>query len=124
MALVQGISFYVTGLAVNQAAAKTALVWSFGYPLVGGTVWLMVMGWIVPGRDRSRIDPTDAFLGLAAITVALYIIYHAPLLRLRAGTGLAKDADMLASIAGVILILEVTRRLAGLALVLIAAIFV
>ena len=124
LALVQGISFYVTGLAVNQAAAKTALVWSFGYPLVGGTVWLMVMGWIVPGRDRSRIDPTDAFLGLAAITVALYIIYHAPLLRLRAGTGLAKDADMLASIAGVILILEVTRRLAGLALVLIAAIFV
>jgi TRAP transporter 4TM/12TM fusion protein len=124
IALMQGIGFFVTDLGVDQAAAKTALVWSFGYPLVGGTVWLIVMGWFVPGRDRSRIDPTDAFLALAAVTVALYIIYHAPLLRLRAGTGLAKDADMLASIAGVILILEVTRRLAGLALVLIVAIFV
>lgn len=124
LALVQGIGFYVTGLAVDQAAAKTALVWSFGYPLVGGTIWLMVMGWFVPGRDRGRIDPTDAFLAVAAVTVALYIIYHAPFLRLRAGTALAKDADMFASIAGVILILEVTRRLAGLALVLIAAVFV
>jgi TRAP transporter 4TM/12TM fusion protein len=124
IALLQAIAFFVTDLGVDQAAAKTAMVWSFGYPLVGGTIWLMVMGWLVPGRDRSRIDPTDAFLALAAITVALYIIYHAPFLRLRAGTGLAKDADMLASIAGVILILEVTRRLAGLALVLIAAVFV
>ncbi len=123
-AFVQAIAFFLTNLGVDQAAAKTAMVWSFGYPLVGGTIWLMVMGWLVPGRDRSRVDPADAFLALAAISVALYIIYHAPLLRLRAGTGLAKDADMLASIAGVILILEVTRRLAGLALVLIAAIFV
>lgn len=124
LAFAQMILIYSTAAAVDQAAAKTAMVWSFGYPLVAGSVWLMVMGWLMPGRDRSRIDLADVFLAIAAVTVALYIIYHAPLLRLRAGTALAKDADMLASLAGVILILEVTRRLAGLALVFIAGIFV
>lgn len=124
LAFAQMVMVYSTAAAVDQAAEKTAMVWSFGYPLVAGSVWLMVMGWLMPGRDRSRIDLADVFLALAAVTVALYIIYHAPLLRLRAGTALAKDADMLAALAGVILILEVTRRLAGLALVFIAAIFV
>ncbi|SEO22656.1 TRAP transporter, 4TM/12TM fusion protein [Pseudorhodobacter antarcticus] len=124
LAFVQAAAFFITDLGVDQAAGKTAMVASYGYPLIGGIVWLLVMGWFVPGRDRARIDPTDAFLALAAITVALYIIYHAPFLRLRAGTGLAKDADMLTSIAGVILILEVTRRLAGLALVIIAGVFI
>jgi len=124
VALIQAIGFYVTSAGVDAAAAKTAMVWSFGYPLLGGSAWLIVMGWLMPGRDRTRIDLADAFLAVAAVAVTLYIIYHAPLLRLRAGTGLAKDADMLAAFAGVVLILEATRRLAGLALVLIAGIFV
>ncbi|WP_050526356.1 TRAP transporter permease [Pseudorhodobacter aquimaris] len=124
LALLTVISFYLSDAGISQASGKTDGVWSFGYPLVAGSIWLMVMGWVVPGRDRSRIDLADVFLALAAVAVALYIIYHAPLLRLRAGTGLAKDADMLAALAGVILILEATRRLAGLALVLIAAVFI
>ncbi|MFN3937069.1 MAG: TRAP transporter permease [Gemmobacter sp.] len=114
----------VTGETVGQASPRDALTFSFGWPLVAGTSWLVVLNWAMPDRDRSSIDLTDALLGLAAITVAIYIILHAPFLRLRAGTGLAKDADMYASMAGVILILEMTRRLAGLALVVIAAIFV
>ncbi|MFN4157149.1 MAG: TRAP transporter permease [Gemmobacter sp.] len=124
LALVQAVGFYLTGEGVGQASARTAMVWSFGYPLVGGIVWLTVMGWLLPDRDRSQVDLADAFLAVAAIVVTLYIIFHAPFLRLRAGTGLAKDADMLAAMAGVILILEMTRRLAGLALVIIAGIFV
>ncbi|MDZ4094221.1 MAG: TRAP transporter fused permease subunit, partial [Paracoccaceae bacterium] len=124
VAFAQTVGFYLTGEGVSQAAGKTDMVWSFGYPLVGGVVWLAAVGWFYPGRDRARIDLADAFLALAAITVAMYIIFHAPLLRLRAGTALAKEADMLAALAGVLLILEVTRRLAGLALVIIAAIFI
>lgn len=123
-AFVQAVGFFVTGEGVGQPAARDALVASFGWPLVAGSVWLVVLGWALPGRDRTRVDIADAFLALAAVTVALYIIFHAPFLRLRAGTGLAKEADMLAALAGVILILEMTRRLAGLALVVIAAIFV
>ncbi len=124
LAFLKVVSVYLIGGGADAAAPKDAIVWSYGYPLVAGTVWLIVMGWFMPGRDRARIDLADAFLAVAAVAVALYIIYHAPFLRLRAGTGLAKDADMLASLAGVILILEVTRRLAGLALVIIATVFV
>lgn len=124
LAFVQVTIFIATGEGISQAVGKTAYVASFGWPLVAGTVWLVALGWLMPDRDRTRIDLVDGFLALAAVTVAMYIIFHAPLLRLRAGTGLAKDADMLAALAGVILILELTRRLAGLALVLIAGIFV
>ena len=124
VAFVQVAGFMLGGEGVSQAAGKTAYVASLGWPLVAGTVWLVALGWLMPDRDRTRVDLVDAFLALAAVTVAMYIIFHAPLLRLRAGTGLAKDADMLTALAGVILIMELTRRLAGLALVIIAGIFV
>lgn len=123
-AFVQVVGFFLGGEGVSQASGKTAYAASLGWPLVAGTVWLVGLGWLMPDRDRTRVDLVDAFLALAAVTVAMYIIFHAPLLRLRAGTGLAKDADMLAALAGVILIMELTRRLAGLALVIIAGIFV
>ncbi len=124
LAFAQAAGFWLTGEGVGQAAGKTAFVWSFGWPLVGGSLWLIAVGWLLPDRDRSRIDVADAFLALAAVAVTLYIIFHAPLLRLRASTGLAKDADLFAAMAGVVLILELTRRLAGLALVVICGVFV
>jgi TRAP transporter 4TM/12TM fusion protein len=124
LAFLQAVGFYLGMGSVDQAAPKTAMAMGFGWPLVAGSLWLIAVGWFMPDRVRGRIDVSDIFLALAAVTVALYIIYHAPFLRLRAGTGLAKDADMLAAMAGVILILELTRRLAGLALVVIAGIFV
>ncbi|MFN3644706.1 MAG: TRAP transporter permease, partial [Gemmobacter sp.] len=112
------------GTPVNQAAARDAYALTFGLPLSLGTAWVIVLGWIAPARDRTRIDAADLALALAAATVALYIIVHAPFLRLRAGTALSKAADMHAAIAGVMLILEMTRRLAGLALVIIAGVFI
>ncbi len=124
VAFLQAAGFFFGIGGVDQAAPKDALVLSFGWPLLLGTLWLAALGWVMPGRSRTRIDLADAFLALAAVTVALYIIHHAPFLRLRAGTALAKDADMFAAAAGVFLILEMTRRLAGLALVIIAGIFV
>jgi TRAP transporter 4TM/12TM fusion protein len=124
VAFLQAAGFHLGIGGVDQAAARDALVWSFGWPLLLGALWLAGIGWVMPDRTRGRIDVADVFLALAAVTVALYIIHHAPFLRLRAGTALAKDADMFAAAAGVFLILELTRRLAGLALVIIAAIFV
>jgi TRAP-type uncharacterized transport system fused permease subunit len=124
VAFFHAVGFYFGIGSVDQAAPRDALVLTFGWPLLLGSLWLAVVGWVLPDRGRTRIDVADVFLALAAITVALYIIHHAPFLRLRAGTALAKDADMFAAAAGVFLILELTRRLAGLALVIIAAIFV
>ena len=124
VALVQVILFWLTSAGIDQAASATAYRYTFGVPLLIGTVWILLMGWFLPEPRRAKIDLVDVALALAAIAVTFYIIYHAPLLRLRAGTGLAKEADMYAALVGVILILELTRRMAGLALVIIAGIFV
>jgi TRAP transporter 4TM/12TM fusion protein len=112
------------GPGVDQAAPATSWRWTFGAPLAAGTVWVMLIGWFLPDTRRARLDLSDIALALAAVATTLYIIHHAPLLRLRAGTGLAKEADMWAAMVGVALILELTRRMAGLALVIIAGIFV
>jgi TRAP transporter 4TM/12TM fusion protein len=97
---------------------------TYGIPLLIGTVLALAHSWLFPERRASVINPADVLLALAAIAVCLYIVFNAPILRLRAGTALALPADMWASITGVILILEATRRVAGLALVIIAAVFV
>ena len=63
---------------------------------------------------------------VASITVAGFILFSLDnlSLRLRAGTAFADPQNGWAALAGVLLILEMTRRVAGLALVVIAAIFV
>ena len=124
LAFGQALMFVLVGPGVGQAAARDAYDWTFGLPLVAGTAWLVALGWVWPDRRRDRYDIADLFLALAAITVAMYIIQHAQFLRLRGGTALAKSADMYAAAAGTLLILEMARRLAGLALVVIAGIFV
>ena len=124
LALGQVVLFWVQGSGVGQGAGSTDARWTFGLPLLIGTVWVMLVSWFMPDTRRARLDVADVILALAAVAVTAYIIFHAPLLRLRAGTALAKEADMLAALVGVMLILELTRRLAGLALVIIAAIFV
>lgn len=124
LALGQVLLFWSTNMGVDQAAQATAYRWTFGAPLVIGTAWTLIIGWVLPEPRRGKLDLADVVLALSAVAVTLYIIYHAPLLRLRAGTGLAKEADMWAALVGVVLILELTRRMAGLALVIIASIFV
>ncbi|MDR7125234.1 TRAP transporter fused permease subunit [Pseudotabrizicola sp. 4114] len=121
---VQVMLFWIGGTGVDQAAQATAMRWTFGVPLLIGTVWALLVGWLMPDPRRGQLDAADIILACAAIAVTAYIIFHAPLLRLRAGTGLAKEADMYAALIGAILILELTRRMAGLALVIIAGIFV
>ncbi|MGF1650614.1 MAG: TRAP transporter permease [Hyphomicrobiaceae bacterium] len=123
-ATAQIILFWLSGEGVGGGARRDAFELTLSWPLLGGTAWLVLVSWLMPERDRTRVDVVDILLAVAAIAVALYIIFHAPVLRLRSGTALAKDADMYVSMAGVILILEMTRRLAGLALVVIAAIFI
>ncbi len=97
---------------------------TYGIPLLVGTCLAIVHCWLFSDQRQDRFSPADILLALSAIAVCLYIVFNAPILRLRAGTALAHPADMLASITGVLLILELTRRVAGMALVVIAAVFV
>ena len=97
---------------------------TFGVPLLVGTIAAVVGGWIFPERARARVHWGDWVLAVAAVAVLGYILFNVGALRLRAGTALAQVADFYAALVGVILILELTRRVAGLALVVIAGIFI
>jgi TRAP transporter 4TM/12TM fusion protein len=112
-----------TGDLVVTGAPPEQMVSTFGLPLVAGTAIAIVASWIFPRPDRAAFDPVDLLLALAAIAVGLYIIAHAPFLRTRAQV-FPHPNDMYASIAGIMLILELTRRLAGLALVIIVGVFI
>ncbi len=123
VALAQVLHALGSGDRIQTGAPATKYIWTFGYPLIAGTALAIVTAWVFPGRARDRVGPADLVLAVAAITVGLYIIGHADFLRMRAQV-FPHANDMWASIAGIALILELTRRLAGLALVIIAGIFI
>lgn len=97
---------------------------TYGLPFVIGTVAAIAAAWFFPRREQGAVHWADALLAIAAIIVAAYILFNVQAIRLRAGTALAQPADFYAALAGVLLILELTRRVAGLALVVIAGVFI
>ncbi len=116
-------AMWVTGDLITTGSAATKGLYTFGYPLIGGTVAALAASWIAPKRNRGILSWADTLLSVAAVIVALYIILHADFLRIRAQV-FPHPNDMWASIAGIVLILELTRRLAGVALVIIVAVFI
>lgn len=74
--------------------------------------------------DRNSLNMSDLSLGFIAIAVAGYLILSLSRWRLAAGTGMAGDLDFYMSAVGVVLILELTRRVAGMALVVITGVFI
>ncbi|HVL74182.1 MAG TPA: TRAP transporter permease [Beijerinckiaceae bacterium] len=111
--------------AVADVAMPDPFVFrTFGVPLLVGTLVAIGSGWFFRDRPREGLHWADVLLGIASIAVCLYIIFNVGALRMRAGTALAQPADYWAALVGVLLILEVTRRVAGLALVVIAGIFI
>ncbi len=123
VAFVQIVWAVATGNLIAQGAAPDQMKYTFGWAITGGTVLALFAGWLFPDHKRSRIALSDIILALAALTVGIYIIAHAGFLRNRAGV-FPHVNDMYAAIAGIILILELTRRLAGIALVVIVAAFI
>jgi len=103
---------------------KWILGW-FGPILAGGTLAALLASWIVPAAE-GRIRTADWALALAALAVGAYFLIGLDTLgvRLRAGTPFADPSNAWAAVVGVVLILELTRRLAGMALVGICAAFV
>ncbi|MCC5992370.1 MAG: TRAP transporter fused permease subunit [Rhodobacteraceae bacterium] len=122
-AFVQIVWAVSTGDLIAMGAPADKMKYSFGWPLMAGTALALLASWMFPGRDRKRIALADLVLALAALTVGIYIIAHAGFLRNRAGV-FPHVNDMYAAIAGIALILELTRRLAGMALVVIVGVFI
>jgi TRAP transporter 4TM/12TM fusion protein len=82
----------------------------------------MLSGWAFRPAANSIVW-YDWVLMAASLAVAGYLLYHLNMLQFRAGV-IPTKADMWTIIAGIVLILEITRRVAGLALVTIASIFI
>ncbi|WP_299608772.1 TRAP transporter fused permease subunit [uncultured Tateyamaria sp.] len=106
-----------------DAAIRTAEVWHYGVPLIAATAIGIVVGWLRP-RVRGSIASADLVLVVCSVAVAIYLItVFGTLMRNATGTPFAPIGMSLAAVAGTALIMEMTRRVAGLALIVIAGIF-
>ena len=94
----------------------------FGPALVVAALTAVLSGWVFGSRGHA-VSWGDWVLLLAAICVGFYMIFNLHILQFRAGV-LPMKPDFLAAFTGVVLVLELTRRLAGLALPIIAMIFI
>ena len=98
-------------------------IWHFGVPLLVATVGGIVVGW-VHRRGRALFAAPDIVLSICAAAVAAYLItIFGTAMRNSTGTSFAPIGMSIAAVGGTLLIMELTRRVAGLALVIIAAVF-
>lgn len=94
----------------------------FGLPLLSATLGAIVLSWATK-RHRDQVAAADIVLGVCALAVALYlIVIFDTSMRQSTGTPFAPIGMSLAAVSGTLLILELTRRVAGLALVIIASV--
>ncbi|WP_018688545.1 TRAP transporter permease [Ahrensia kielensis] len=98
-------------------------IWLYGVPLLVATIGAIVLSWF-DSRQRGSISGLDVTLLICGVSVAAYlIIIFSTQMRNSTGTPFAPIGMSIAAVAGTALILEMTRRVAGLALVIISAIF-
>ncbi|MCC5810275.1 MAG: TRAP transporter permease [Ectothiorhodospiraceae bacterium] len=90
---------------------------------MGATLVALGASWFWRGPSRS-VFWADLVLAVSAVVVAAYLIFVLPRWRMAAGTSFAGQTEMIMAMVGALLILELTRRVAGMALVVITAIFV
>ncbi|MEM8731138.1 MAG: TRAP transporter fused permease subunit [Pseudomonadota bacterium] len=122
------ISFSVqisNGLAWNgiDEGIKFREIWLFGAPLWAATAGGIVLSW-VHRQDRTGFAPPDLVLAVCGLAVAIYLItIYGTLMRNSTGTPFAPIGISMAAVAGTALIMELTRRMAGIALVIISGVF-
>jgi TRAP transporter 4TM/12TM fusion protein len=98
-------------------------VWWFGTPLLIATFGAIVTGWF-ERRGRELFAASDVVLALCGIVIAMYLIaIYGTAARNSVGTPFVPIGVAFAATAGSAMILELTRRVAGLALVIITGVF-
>ena len=102
---------------------RTPEIYWFGIPLLIATFGSILLGWLHKS-PRAKYTVPDIVLGICAIAVAAYLItIYGTLMRNSTGTPFAPIGISIAAVAGTALIMELTRRVTGLALIVIAGIF-
>ena len=100
-----------------------AEIWQFGLPLLVATFAAIVIGW-VDRVERNRFAMSDIVLALCGLVVAFYlVVVYSTAARNSVGTAEVPIGVAFAATAGAALIMELTRRVAGLALVIITGVF-
>ena len=97
----------------------------YGWPLGAGAAVAILCSWLFRG-SAERTHWSDWLLAAAAVASSGYILFNldADNLRMRAGMPFRSEGNVFAATVGIALILELTRRVAGLPLVIIAGAFV
>lgn len=98
-------------------------VYLFGLPLLLATFGAILLGWFEE-RAQDQIALADVTLALCGLVVAIYLVaIYGTAARNAVGTPFVPIGVAFAATAGSALILELTRRVAGLALVIITGVF-
>ena len=107
---------------VAEEFRQPEIFW-FGVPLLCATFGAIIIGWF-DKTPAQRFSIPDCVLGVCALAVAIYLVtIYGTLMRNSTGTPFAPIGISLAAVAGTALIMELTRRVTGLALIVIAGIF-
>ncbi|MEM6904965.1 MAG: TRAP transporter large permease subunit, partial [Pseudomonadota bacterium] len=136
-ALLGGVALLATLVALGSLAAAVLTFkegevappeWTlafYGWALAGGTLLAIFMSWFYPSRPGT-LPLSDLALIAATVASAGFILFSLDTLslRLRAGTPFADPSNGWAAFTMIVLIAELTRRVAGLALVIIALVFI
>ncbi len=97
--------------------------WLFGAPLMVATCGGIVLSWF-HRRQSGVVNVLDVVLAVCGVAVAAYLIaIYGTLARNSTGTAFAPIGISIAAVAGTLLIMELTRRIAGMALVVISIVF-
>ena len=106
-----------------DATLKFRETYLFGLPLLIATGGGIALSWY-HRRSRSGFAAPDVVLAICGVAVATYLItIYGTLMRNSTGTPFAPIGISIAAVAGTALIMELTRRVAGMALIVIAGTF-
>ncbi|HID67786.1 MAG TPA: TRAP transporter fused permease subunit [Roseibacterium sp.] len=108
--------------SIYRGIYASEIYW-FGIPLLIATFGGIILGWF-ERRTRANVAASDIILALCGMIVALYLItIYDTAARNAVGTAQVPIGIAFAATASTAMILELTRRVAGLALVIITGIF-
>ncbi|SHL90692.1 TRAP transporter, 4TM/12TM fusion protein [Roseovarius litoreus] len=98
-------------------------LWWYGTPLLIATFGAIILSWFERSKPQT-MAASDIVMALCGVLVALYLVaIYSTAARNSVGTSFVPIGVAFAATAGSALILELTRRVAGLALVIIAGVF-
>lgn len=126
-----GIVYAWIGREYLGMRVPPSLPFGDGVPLLLAVSWTLALGtgaaiissWIWKDNNR-HIHWADWVLMAAALIVAAYLLFVLGRWRMAAGTPMVGQSEFLVALAGVMLIMELTRRVAGLALIIITGVFI